>query len=175
MPILTFERQEIDLPRNIALLDTNVLVAYMDDRDNYHEQAVLVVDELPDYIWVVTLPVIVEACGLLGRRRDHLVVIQLLQWLLSPGNVWILPSSHPSLSPEQSLWLHSDWMRRHVVDYVDSYLMEIADAITKRLELRPHLPIVTFDTSDFLRCAGSGRRYSLYDMRDLQFVDFELN
>lgn len=173
MVLLRVSEGEVDLPRNIALLDTNVLVALIDDRDNDHEQAALVVEELTDYAWAVSLPVIVEASGLLGSRRGQGHVGNLMRWLLTPGNAWLLPGSHPTLTPDAMLWSHSTWMAKFVVDYVDSHLMELADAITTQFELRPHLPIVTFDTSDFMRCASSGRLYSLYDMRALELVDFQ--
>lgn len=175
MVMLRIAEQEIDLPRNIALLDTNVLVAFVDDRDNDHLQAALVLEELTDYVWVVSLPVIVEACGLLGSRRGFRAVVQLLGWLLTPGKAWILPGSHPSLKPDRAVWSHRDWMVKFGIDYVDAHLMELADAITIQCGLRPFLPIVTFDTSDFLKCASQGRRYSLYDMRALEFLDFQFN
>jgi len=112
---------------------------------------------------------------LLGSRRGQAYVIKLLRWLLTPGHVSILPGSHPSLAPDQMLLSHSEWMRRFVVDYVDAHLMELADIITNKCNLKPHLPIVTFDTSDFMRCASSGRLYSLYDMRELELVDFQFS
>lgn len=167
--------QEIELPRNIGLLDTNVLVAFIDDRDGDHEQAVLVLDEYSDYEWAVSLPVIVEACGLLGSRRGSAHVLDLLRWLLTPGNVRLLPGSHPSLYPDKMLLDHTNWMSKFVVDYVDAHLMELADTITSQFSLRPHLPIFTFDTKDFMRCASRGRMYSLFDMRELELVDFQFN
>jgi predicted nucleic acid-binding protein len=173
--MLRIADQELDLPRNLALLDTNVLVAFIDDRDNNHDQAVLVVDELTDYVWAVTLPVIVEASGLLGSRRGQPHVLRLIRWLLTPGNAWLLPGSHPSSRPDEMLLRHSDWMSKFVIDYVDAHLMELANVITMQGDFRPHLPIVTFDTSDFFRCAGSGFCYSVYDMRELELVDFQFN
>jgi len=172
MPILSINGVEIDLPRNVALLDTNVLVAYADDQDNDHASAILAIDENTDFLWLVTLPVVVEACGLLGRRRDHGAVLDLLLWLLTPGNVTLLPGSHPSLSPDGAVRRHSDWMRQYVLDYVDSHLMDIADTLTQSLQLMPDIPIATFDTADFFRCAGRGRRYSLYNVREFELIDF---
>ncbi len=172
MLTLSVPEQIFELPRNIGLLDTNVLVALIDDRDNDHEQAVLVIDDYSEYEWIVSAPVVVEACGLLGSRRGQAYVLLLLQWLLTPGNVRLLPGSHPNLYPDAMLLSHSDWMSRFVVDLVDAHLMELADTITNIFDLRPHLPIFTFDTRDFLRCASKGRAYSLFDMRELDLVDF---
>lgn len=95
--------QELELPRNIGLLDTNVLVAFVDNRDAWHELSVLLIEENEDYEWSVNLPVVVEACGLLGARCGQTQVLTLLRWLLTPGNVWLLPGSHPSLSPTKML------------------------------------------------------------------------
>lgn len=173
MAFLRVSGQDLDLPRNIALLDTNVLVAYINDRDGNHDVATFVVDDLPDYVWVVSIPVIVEACGLLGSRRGPGSVLNLLRWILTPGKVLILPGSHPNLLPERMLWSHDAWMRQYVVDYVDAHLMELASVISDQLKLQPHLPIATFDTKDFFRCANKGCRYSLYDMHALEFIDFE--
>jgi predicted nucleic acid-binding protein len=174
MPLLTVLQQEIDLPRNIALLDTNVLVAYFDDRDNDHDQSVLVLEENIDYAWVVTLPVIIEACGLLASRRNLSVVIRLLNWILTPGQVVVLPGSHPTLSSDGVLASCRGMMSRYSLDYVDAHLMDLAHNITQQFDLRPHLPIVTFDTKDFVRCAGLGRLYSVYDVRGLEFLDFQI-
>jgi hypothetical protein len=62
-----------------------------------------------------------------------------------------------------------------VVDYVDAHLMELADTITAKFSLRPHMPIFTFDTRDFMRCASHGRLYSLFDMKEMELIDFRFN
>ncbi|WP_332659843.1 PIN domain-containing protein [Brevundimonas sp.] len=173
MPFFKIAGADLDLPRNLALLDTNVLVAYADDRDNGHEQALLVIDDLGEsYKWLVAPPVIVESCGLLMSRRGEGAVLKLLGWLLSSPIITILPSPYPPLSAQSSLRLHTDWMQRLSVDYVDSYLMQAAHLITTECSLRPSVPIVTFDTSDFLKCAIGEYKYSLYDMRDLDLIEF---
>ena len=174
MPMLTINGVELDLPRNVALLDTNVLVAYADDRDNDHGVALLAIDDNTDYLWLVTLPVVVESCGLLGRRRGDRAVLDLLLWLLTPGNVILLPGSHPSLSADEAIRLHSEWMRQYVLDYVDSHLMDLANLLTEKLGLMSDLPIATFDMTDFFKCAGRGLRYSLYNVRESELIDFRV-
>ena len=173
MVALRFAEQSVELPRNGGLLDTNVLVAFADDRDGFHEQAALVLDDYDDYEWVVSLPVVVEACGLLGSRRGAGHVLTLLRWLLVPSNALLLPGSHPSVQADRLLMLQTNWMNQYRVDLVDAHLMDLAHSITSQFDFRPHMPIFTFDTSDFLRCASKGKRYSLYDMRELELVDFE--
>lgn len=135
----------------------------------------MIVDELTDYVWAVSLPVIVEASGLLGSRRGQTYVLNLIHWLLTPGDAWLLPGSHQTFQPDEMLLNHSDWMLQFIIDYVDPHLMQLANVITTQGDFRPHFPIVTFDTSDFFRCAGSGFRYSVDDMRELELVDFQFN
>lgn len=172
---LLFAGQTINLPRNSGLLDTNVLVAFADERDGFHEQALLVIDSNDEYEWLVSVPVVVEACGLLGSRRGTPHVLTLLQWLLGPNNVTLLPGSHPSVEAQPCLRSQAQWMNKYRVDFVDAHLMDLAHTITSLFDLRPHMPIFTFDTADFLRCASNGRRYSLYDMRELELVDFDFS
>ncbi|MEF2549265.1 PIN domain-containing protein [Aurantimonas sp. E1-2-R+4] len=164
---------ELRLPRNLALLDTNVLVAFVDERDNLHEQAQLFVEEEIEYALFVAPPVVVEACGLLASRKKEHIAWNLLAWVLTPGIVTLLPSIHPPSDTAAALREHAGWMRRHRVDYVDSYLMEVAHRLSCACDLRPGARIVTFDTGDYFKCSRQGYRFSLYDMKDLQPVDFE--
>jgi len=53
MPFCRIPGAELDLPRNIAILDTNVLVAYADDRDQHHEQAFVFLEAEDSYVWLV--------------------------------------------------------------------------------------------------------------------------
>lgn len=173
MLTLTVPSQDVELPRNIGLLDTNALVAFIDESDRDHENAILVIEDNPDYEWAATLPVVVEACGVLNSRRGFQYVLRLLQWLLTPGTVRLLPGSHPSKQPNEAILDHSNLMSKLIIDYVDAHLMELADTITNCFNLKPHLPIFTFDTRDFIRCANHGKMYSLYDMRGLELIDFQ--
>lgn len=172
MPLLRFETIEIEIPRNIALLDTNVLVAYFDDRDSNHEAALLLLDDVSDYIWLLTSPVITEAAGMLSRRRDNVSVVRLLAWAISLNNSIILPSSHIVQPPEIPLRSAADVMTNHSVDFVDSYLMDLAHVISDQLGLVPDTPIATFDKRDFFRCAGKGLKYSIYSTDDFELIRF---
>lgn len=173
MPLISVSATELDLPRNIAILDTNVLVAFADDRDQYHEQARTFFDAEDRYRWLVAPPVIVESCGVLMSRRNRDVVINLLRWLLTvPTEVIVFPSIHPAGEVSSILGSYSTWMSRYKVDYVDAYLMEVANRITNACDLRPSLPIVTFDTKDYLKCSLKGFAFSIYDMRDFELIEF---
>jgi predicted nucleic acid-binding protein len=162
----------LDIPRNVALVDTNVLVALADDTDQHHEQASLFFDVGTDYQLLVAPPVITETCGMLIRRREMGIALGLMSWLLTPGNAIILPTPHPPVGVDLALSQHTAWMRQFRVDYVDAYLMEIAHRLTTTCDLRPHLPIVTFDTGDYLRSSLRGYSFSVYDMRDFQLIEF---
>jgi hypothetical protein len=102
----------LDLPRNLALLDTNVLVAYANDEDALHDQAQLFIESQDEFELIVVPPVIVEACGLLAKRRLQRTVFYLLNWILTPGNVVLLPSPHPPLAVNEILAGHTSWMTK---------------------------------------------------------------
>lgn len=172
MPFFNIPGIDLDLPRNVALLDTNVLVALADESDGNHEQALTFVLADPDYEFLIAPPVIVESCGLLSKRKNRPISLGLLAWLLNTAGVTLFPAPHPPGEVRPTLSGHAAWMERYRVDYVDAYLMEIAHRVTTKCDLRPHLPIVTFDAGDFLRCSGHGYEFSLYDMRDFQLVEF---
>jgi len=172
MPLLNFPECELDLPRNLALLDTNVLVAFVDDRDNDHEQAAFVLEELDSHSLVAPIPVIVEAFGLLTSRRGLSKAMSLVRWLSTPGQVSLLPALNIATHEFPTFMRRAEWMAQFSVDYVDSHLMETAHALTERCGLKPHAPIFTFDTRDFLRCATRGRNYSIFDMRELELIAF---
>ena len=175
MPLFAIQSMNLDLPRNLALLDTNVLVAFANDRDGNHDQACLVVEEA-EYEWLVPPPVVVEACGLLDRRRGRDYVLRLLTWLLTPGmGVRLLPDPNHPIELAQAMRGHSRWMQRYEVDFVDAYLMQIADKLTRACDLKPHAPVFTFDTQDYYKCSLQGYLFSLYDMKELDLIEFRRN
>lgn len=172
MPILDIPGVELPMPRNIALLDTNVLVAYFDETDEHHDDATLVIEECKEYVWILTPPVITEAAGLLARKLDNVWVVRMLLWMMTLEQAIIFPANHFIQPPKSVLTKNAELMGRHVIDYVDSYLMDLADCLSNTLELRPNMPIATFDKRDFFRCAGKGLRYSIYSTDDLELIEF---
>lgn len=172
MPEIVRPEQLVQVPRNLALIDTNVLVAYHDHRDNLHEQAEQFIEAGEEYILLVAPPVIVEACGLLTIRTNRPTTQKMLDWLLTPGNVLLIPDLSVHADETSDLSHKSSWMEKYKIDFVDIYLMSIADHLTRSFELRPAAPIITFDTRDFYRCARRGLDYCIYDMRTLDLVDF---
>lgn len=167
MPILGIAGVDIDLPRNVALVDTNVLVARFNPRDALHEEATLTLDDDDRFEWVVTAPVLVEACGLLMQRSGHSSVVEMLKWLVTPGNrVRLLACIEGPKELEQRLPEHTAFIARRKVDLVDAYLMRAASVITHVCGLVPNTPIVTSDSKDFHNGRGAGYRYSLLDLRE---------
>lgn len=168
MVMFVVEGAEIDLPRNLALIDTNILVAMADPDDQDHDYALLFIEEQEDFQLAVAPPVIAEACSLLiGSRGRRDLADWLLQWLLSPGSgIRLLPAPHGSPEEAVQRYLGSDiaWMRQYRLDYVDAYLMQMAHYITSRCEFRPDLVIVTNDLKDFLRCFGGGYSYRIHNI-----------
>jgi predicted nucleic acid-binding protein len=172
MPTFDFVGVALDIPRNVAFLDTNVLVAHQLPADQDHDQAEAFLETV-DYELLVTPPVLVESCGMLTSRSGRKNAVgRFLSWLLTPGhNVRLFPAPHSPLDVSIVLNSHAFWMRQFNIDYVDAYLMEAAHRLTETLSLMPYLPICTFDTKDFFRCWRKGYLYSVFDMRSLELVD----
>lgn len=168
MPSYRIPEAQIELPRNSALLDTSVLVALADRDDDYHTNAQTII-EILDYNWLVVPSVLVEAWGqIVGKRRRWSVAFDFFTWLLTPGNVILLPDPHRPLRE------HFETARKYRIDLVDAQLMDFADMITHTLNAKPFTFIVTSDTRDFFKCKSEGSfRFSLYNMKNLEEVPFD--
>lgn len=168
MVMFLVEGAEIDLPRNLALIDTNILVALADPNDENHEYAQLFIEEQEDFQLAVAPPVIAEACSfLIGSRKKNDRAEWLLNWLLTPGSgIRLLPAPHgsPETSIQRYLGADAAYMKKHKLDYVDAYLMQMAHQITSNCAFRPDLVIVTNDLSDFLKCFGDGYNYRVHNI-----------
>ncbi|MDH4743171.1 type II toxin-antitoxin system VapC family toxin [Sphingomonas sp. CBMAI 2297] len=177
MVMFVVDGAEIDLPRNLALIDTNILVALADPDDQHHAYAQQFIDEQDDFQLAVAPPVIGEACSLLiGKRKRRDRAEWLLNWLLSPGSgIRLLPAPHgsPEASVQRYLGADLEWMTRHKLDYVDAYLMQMAHQITSNCTFRPDLVIVTNDMRDFLRCFNGGYRYRVHDVATGDTIDMD--
>lgn len=155
----------LDIPRNIALLDTNVLVAYFNTEDSLHHDTRAYFELYDDFVMGVTPPVVVETCGMLMSRTRAWNVQQMLEWLMTPGTAFVFPSHFRPMLVSDILHENSNWMRDRELDYVDSYLMHTAHSITTKCEIQPSVPIITFDMGDFMKCSKQRYRFSLLDPR----------
>ncbi|WP_370168467.1 PIN domain-containing protein [Sinorhizobium fredii] len=168
MPSFAIEGAELDLPRNLAILDSNILIALALQDDQRHDEVHIFIDCQTEFILGVPPPVIAEACGfLIGKAKRPDRAEWLLRWLLTPGTgVLLLPAPHDVKEQAIQAYLNSDagWMSLHKLDYVDAYLMQMASVITERCEYKPDLVIVTGDMRDYLRCLRKGYAYRIHDV-----------
>lgn len=166
MAVIRIDGGDVTLPRNIAFLDTNVVVARFDVSDSLHSEALLTLEEDDRFEWVVTGPVIVEASGMLLKRTNLVVVFEMLRWLVTPGNkVYVLTCAEGPNEHEMRLVQQSSVMESRGIDFVDAYLMRIASLIAVSWKV-PFMPIVTSDGRDFFSTRGMGFRYGVIDLRD---------
>ena len=125
-----------------ALLDTGPLVAYLRQRDRYHDWAVEQFAKL-DFPFVTCEPVLTEACFLVARNGQQ--PTRVLDFL-TRGAIRIGFELHDELAAVRAL------MERYA-----NVPMSLADACLVRLAEITKLPICTFD-SDFEVYRAHGRR-----------------
>ena len=161
MPIWTVAERVYDLPRNIALLDTNVLVALVNPNDGWHQHTVDALD-LGEYVWAVPHASLLEAWNMLvGRERRTDLAYQLMSWVLTPGRAILVGDAIEPVSVAHT------YSQRFGIDLVDASLLELADRVSRECDIQPAVQIATYDTGDFLRLFGpSGLSFNVYDMRN---------
>src|SRR5690348_3018764 len=137
MPSVPIDGGSIEFSRLSALLDTNVLVALFDPGDHDHSQAEAVLELEDKYTWIILPPVIVETVGLLLRRtKSRSLTLELIDWMLNPGNrVLLVPDPNHPVDLAEVTRMHHDWMGRYSVDFVDAYVMQSADRLTRLCNL----------------------------------------
>jgi predicted nucleic acid-binding protein len=140
-----------DIPRNAVVIDTNVLCARFLPGDDCHANAVLYLEEEPDYFPIVLSAVVVETWGMIvGSRKAWDCGLELLDWLGQPGRVLVVP--HNSELLERARGLTREFSTRNGgIDLVDAMLACFAGELSDKCSFRPPVPIMTTDTSDFLR------------------------
>ena len=175
MATFKIEGTDLDLPRNLALLDSNILIAFALADEPQHAEASIFLECKDEFVLGVAPPVIGEVCSfLIGKRKRRDRALWLVRWLLTPGNcVKLLPAPHNSDEDALSSYLRTDidWMDAHGLDFVDSYLMHMADTITETCKYRPDVVIVTSDLNDYLRCFKRGCQYRVYDISNNETYD----
>jgi predicted nucleic acid-binding protein len=176
MPLYPIEGIELDLPRNLAILDSNILIALALPDDSLHAEVEQFIEEQDQFIFGVPPPVVAEACSfIIGKKKRHDLALNLLRWLLTPGSgVILLPAPHGPRESDIQAYLNADsaWMLKHHLDYVDAYLMHMAHMVTVSCQLKPGLIIITKDMKDYLRCWQQGYSFSVYDITQREVLDF---
>lgn len=169
MPIWKTLEPDIDLPRNIALLDTNVLVSYCDPSEKTHEDTIAALD-MAEFSWAVTRSVVVETSGFLaGSRKRPDLAQHLMEWVMTPGELIRIGETTESMEAARQ------YSRQFRVDFVDATLLDLANQISTKLDLTPSVHVATYDTRDFLMLYGQdGLNFHVYDMRDLSSTNQEL-
>jgi hypothetical protein len=162
VPELVFPQKTYTISRNIALLDTNVLVAFVLHSDPKHEWTVLALED-GKYRWAVSYSAAIEAWNLLvGREKAWSSAHSLITWLLTPGNEDLIDDRYDELPTPHSL------TQRFKIDVVDANLMHTAHQLTNSCNLLPAAHVATYDTKDFYRCFGTGTLlFNVLDMKDL--------
>ena len=114
MPNWIVPEQIYDLPRNIAFLDTNVLVSLANPNDGWHEQTIAALD-MAEYRWAIALGSLIEAWNfLVGRARRKEFAYDLMTWILTPGNPILVGDA---IEPVSTAHLYS---QRYAIDLVDA-------------------------------------------------------
>ena len=164
MPVLTIPGKEYDVRRDSMLLDSNVLIAAFSPTEIVrHETARLLLEE--DCPFLVPVPVVVEAWGLLARgKAASQPAGELVDWLASSGAATIISED---MEPFYDL---IEVMKRRRIDLVDSAVLRLALKITKECKLTPPIKIATFDTRDFLPLRASVRGFLLYDLNTFDLI-----
>ncbi len=162
MPTWLVPERELDLPRNIALLDTNVLVALFDESDPKHADTAAAID-LAQFAWCVSYAAIIEAWNfLVGKVKRTDYAIRMMEWILTPGNVALIADEYERVDAAHR------YSRKFGVDIVDASLLDLAHRITQACSLSPSVHVATYDAGDFLRLFGrKDLQFNVYDMRDL--------
>jgi predicted nucleic acid-binding protein len=131
VPLWTVAERTYDLPRDIALLDTNVLVALANPNDGWHQHTIAALD-MREYSWAVTHASLVEAWNMLdGRERRTDLAYELMAWALTPGRAILVGDA---IEPVSTAHAFSQRIR---IDLVDASLIDLADRMSRECGSSP--------------------------------------
>lgn len=139
MPLLDASFAPIDLPRNIALLDTNVLIGVAQN----NEEMLASLDLLGSN-FLISPVIFVETWNMLvGKSKDRAAAYNLADYAMRTPSVILLHGHRGSFE-------ESDTHTRLLdIDFADAHL--VATAVRLRNIMNERVTIVTNDTRDFLR------------------------
>lgn len=152
---------------DMAVVDTNVLIAAFVQSDSLHETAKAFLELWGEQgIALVPVPVLVEAWGMIvGSRKDRVAGLEMLKWALDPMLVRLIPGHHSHTCEVHSIAV------QYGVDMVDAWILWLVNDMHDRCELNQRVRIVTFDVRDFIRCAGR-LRLRLFDIDANEDIDY---
>lgn len=142
---------ELVLSPNMIMVDTNVLMAaFTETNDGRHATAHAFVSLLGEVgLALVPIPVLVEAWGMIvGSRKNRTAGLAMLEWASNPLLVKLIPGHHSHTAPVEAI------ARQYNVDIVDAWILWLISDMHVRCKLNDRVRVATFDTRDFLRCAG---------------------
>jgi predicted nucleic acid-binding protein len=149
MPIYHIAPLDLDFSRRAIILDTNILVAAFNPRDQKHDDAKAFLDMIEDPI-IVPVSVVIEAWGVLvgGSRSSSIwrYGFELLAWVTNPGYATLILQNIDSFNHIQEI------MKTMHVDCVDACIMRLGHEMSDQCNLKPSIRIATYDTADFLKC-----------------------
>lgn len=163
MPTWSVAERTYHFPTRVAFLDTNVLIAVVQENDGRHGHTEAVL-ELQDYHWCVTHSCVLEAWNFLaGKQKNRRLAIQLIDWLFTPGNAFLISDA---VEPLSTAHLFSQQLH---VDIVDANLVDVANRLTVQCDLKPWAHIATYDTRDFLRIHYQKKlKFNVFDMEHME-------
>lgn len=165
MPFFEVASANIELNRDVVILDTNVLYAAFSEADAMHMDSKTYL-EVPSQ-FIVPMPVIVETWGLLvGRDKRWESGFELLQWIIDPRSGVVVITHCESVAD-----IHSLASKLHI-DCVDATILHLADRISKECHLNPPCTVATYDTRDFFQSMRYYRfKLTLLDLRTGDSMD----
>ena len=139
MPFMDASFAPIDLPRNIALLDTNVLIGVAKN-----DAEMLASLDLLGSNYLISPVIFVETWNMLvGKAKDKAAAFNLADYAMRSPGVILLHGHRGSF--EES----DDHTRLLDIDFADAHL--VTTAVQLRGIMNERITIVTNDTRDFLR------------------------
>lgn len=162
MPVHHLRNYELEINREAVLLDTNILVAYHDPKDCFHEHAQAFLSVWEGQL-IVFFAVVIEAWGVLaGKRRREQYAYEMLDWLARPETgIELIPEYIDPFSTVAHM------ASRYRVDCVDALLVEFADRFSRLHDFRPPLQIASLDSDYITRFYLGEYRIRLLDPKTL--------
>lgn len=160
MPLLDASFTPIDLPRNVALLDTNVLMGVA-----RNDEEMLASLDILGSNFLISPVIFVETWNMLvGKSKDKAAAYNLADYAMRNPDV-ILLHGHSGAFEESD-----NHTRDLEIDFADAHL--VSTAVRLRGIMNERVTIVTNDTRDFLRLLPKFRTdFRIFVPSDLEVIE----